>query len=95
MGGDGADGVVLGVEGLDDDSPAARAPARPSGHLGEHLEDAFAGTVVGEVDANVGAHDADEGDLGQVKALGHHLGADEDVDLAGLKLAQDTSSCSA
>ena len=87
VGGDGADGVVLGVEGLDDDAPAARAPARPSGDLCKHLEDAFAGAVVGEVDADVGAHDAHEGDLGQVKALGHHLGADEDVDLAGLELA--------
>ena len=89
VGGDGADGVVLGVEGLDDDPPATRAPAGPTSHLGQHLEDSLSGAIVGEVDADVGAHYAHEGDLGKVEALGDHLGADQDVDLAGLELAKD------
>lgn len=75
----------VGGEGLDDDFAFEFAATGAAGDLGEELEDAFAGTEVGDVEADVGVKDADQGDVGKVEAFGDHLGADEDVDLLGLE----------
>ncbi|MBE7452555.1 MAG: hypothetical protein HS111_27850 [Kofleriaceae bacterium] len=60
-------------------------PARATGAAGDlrqELEGALLGAEVRQRQRGVGAQDADEGDAGEVVALGHHLGADQDVDLA-------------
>ena len=80
--GRGVDGVVVGRVGLDDDAAGALAAAGAAGDLGEELERALAGAEVGQVQADVGVDDADDGDTGHVEALREHLRADEDVGLA-------------
>src|SRR3990170_1934905 len=73
------DGVVIGVEGLQD-HPTAEQPAPGSpGHLGEHLKGTFRGTEIRQVQAGVGRYDAHKGDQREIKAFGDHLSADEDV----------------
>lgn len=82
------DGGAVGDEGLDEDFAFHLAPACASGDLGEEGEGAFASTEVGGVEGEVGIEDADEGDVGEVEAFGNHLGAEEDVDFAGLEVGE-------
>ena len=58
-------------------------PARP-GDLLDLLEAALGRAQVAAGKAEVGIDHADQGQVGEVIALGHQLGADDDVDLAGL-----------
>lgn len=51
--------------------------------LGEEVEGAFFGGVVGEGEASVGLDDADGGETGKIEAFGDGLGADDEVDFAG------------
>src|SRR5688572_12788837 len=86
--GGGLDGVVLRGVALDDDARAGSAPPRAAGDLGQQAEGALPGAKIGEVQASIGVDDPDGGDAGEIKALGHHLGADNDIDVASLDLAQ-------
>ena len=72
-------------EGLDEDFALHFAAAGAAGDLGEELEGAFAGAEIGHVQGEIGVDDPDQGDVGKVQAFRDHLGADEDVDLAGAK----------
>lgn len=65
---------------MDEDFAFEFAASGAPGDLGEELEGALGGAEVGDVEADVGVEDTDEGDVGEVEAFGDHLGADEDVD---------------
>jgi hypothetical protein len=76
---------MLAVARLDqhlaDASPVAAGPAR---HLHQLGEQALAGAVILREQRGVRVQDADQGQLLEVVALGDHLGADQDVDLAAV-----------
>ena len=77
------DAVVLGIERLDDRLAGALAAPGAAGHLRQQLKRALAGAEVGQPEPDVGRDDADQRDARKVVALGDHLRADEDVELAG------------
>ena len=52
------------------------------------MEGALGGAEVGQAEGAVGTDYAHQRDAVHVVSLGDHLGADEQVDFAGLKLAQ-------
>ena len=79
------DAGALGREGLHDNLAGHFTAARASGDLGEELEGAFASAEIGNVEGEVGVEDADKGDVGEMEALGDHLGADEQIDLLSFK----------
>ena len=78
-------------EGLDEDFALDVAAAGAAGDLGEQLEGAFAGAEVRDDAGQVGVDDPDQRDVRKMQALGDHLRADEDVDLAGAEVAQDAA----
>ena len=79
---------MVGQVALEDDlAGQVRAPG-PSCHLGEELERALGGAEVGQAEAHVRVHDADQGHAWKVVALRDHLGADEDVRLPRLERGQ-------
>ena len=78
--GDGLDRRVVGLVALDDRPSRPVAAAGPPDGLGQELVGPFGGPLVGQVQRDVGADDADEGDLRDVEALGDQAGADEDVE---------------
>ena len=65
------------------------AAAGPARYLGQQLERPLAGPEIRLVQAQVGVNDPHQGDVGKMEALGDHLRADQDVDLAGAKIPQD------
>ena len=79
----------MGGEGLDDDFAFEFTASGTSGDLGDELEGALAGAEIGDVEAEVGVEDSDEGDVGEMQALGDHLGADKDVDFLGFEFPED------
>ena len=68
------------------DQHAARLVAAPgaAGDLLDLLEAALGGAQVAALQAEIGIDHADQGQVGEVIALGDQLGADDDVDLACL-----------
>ncbi len=82
------DRVVVGRVGLDHHPRTRRTPTGPARYLGEELERALAAPEIGQVQHRIGLDHPDRGDLRQVESLGHHLGADDDVDLVALNPAQ-------
>src|SRR5579885_1622927 len=82
------DRVVLGVNGLDQHLSGELAAAGASGHLGEQLKGALGGAEVGQSEADVGRHDSDQGDGGDVVAFCDHLRSHEVVELSGAELAE-------
>ncbi len=85
---DGCDGVVVGYEGLHDHAARSDVASGPARDLREKLKGAFGGAEVGHVEADVGRHHTDEQHARKVVALGHHLGADEDIELAFAEVTQ-------
>src|SRR6267154_1380276 len=85
----GPNRVVIGRARLYEHPAAARPPPRPSCHLRHKLECALAGPEIGEMEAGIGVHDADDGDVGKVEPLRDHLRAQQDVDLAARNTLQD------
>jgi len=80
--------VKRGRERLHEHPAGERAAAGPAGELGDERERPLLGAEVGEAQGLVGVeHDA-EGDVREVVALGHHLGADEHSRRRGLELLQ-------
>ena len=55
------------------------------------MEGAFAGAEIRQVQGQVGVDDADQRDVGEMQSLGDHLRAEQDIDLAGAKIAQDAA----
>ena len=82
-------GVVLRMARLDQHPAALGPPARAAGHLGEELEGSLGGAEIGQVEAGVGVHHADQRDVGEVEPLRDHLGADQEIHLAPLHRAED------
>jgi hypothetical protein len=81
-------GGMMRGEALDEDLALDIATAGAAGHLREELERALAGAKVRQMQGEVGVDDADERDIREMQALGDHLRADEDVDLADAKRAE-------
>ena len=79
---------MLGHIGLDQAAAGNDLAAGAPRHLIEKLKGAFGGARVGMGEAKIGVDHADECEAREVVALGHELGADDDVDLAVLDLAQ-------
>ncbi len=76
-------------QGLDDHlSPGLAAAAAP-GELGDHREGALLGAEVGEAQRRVGVEDRAQRHLGEVVALGDHLGADQDRAARLVEAAED------
>ena len=76
------DAVVIGIERLDDRFARLLAAAGAAGDLRQQLKRPLRRAEVGQAEADVGRHDADQRDARKVVALGDHLRADEHVDLA-------------
>ena len=76
-----ADGVMVGTHGLDDHPARFLAPAGPAGDLGDQLEGLLRRPEIRHIESAVGPHHPDQGDMGEMVALGDHLGADQDIDL--------------
>ena len=70
--------AALGRQGLDDHLAPGLAAAAAPGELGDHREGPLLGAEVGEAQGRVGVEDRAQRHLGEVVALGDHLGADED-----------------
>ena len=68
--------------------PSIVATPGAAGDLGEQLEGALGGAEVGQAEREIGADHAHQRDAVHVVALGDHLGADQQVDFAGLERAQ-------
>ena len=68
------------------DQHPARLVAAPgaAGDLLDLLEAALGGAQIAAVEPEVGIDHADQGQVGEMIALGDQLGADDDVDLARL-----------
>ena len=64
-------------QGLHDHLSPGLAPTAAPGELGDHREGALAGAEVGEAQGRVGVEDRAQRHLGEVVALGDHLGADQ------------------
>ena len=86
---DVADGLVVGVVGLDDNLALVAMSAGTAADLGHLLKRPLESPEVGEVDEVVGAHDAHHADVVEVQPLGNHLCAHEDVDAAVLEIVDN------
>ena len=75
---------VFGGEGLEEDLAWGFGAAGAAGDLVVELDGSFGGAEVAAGEAEVGVDHADEGEVGEVPAFGDDLGADDEVDLAGL-----------
>ena len=66
-------------------SAAERGPGRSAagaaGHLMQELIGALGRAQVAAVEAEIGIDHADQGQHGEMMALGDHLGADQEIDL--------------
>ncbi len=82
-------GRVKRRERLHDHFPFDIAAARAARHLREQLKGAFAGTKIGNVQAEIGVNNPHQRHVGEVQPFGDHLRADENVDFAGPKIAQN------
>ncbi len=79
---DRLDRRMVGLVALDERASRPVAATRAPDGLGQELVRPLGGPLVGQVERDVGAHDADQGDLRDVEALGHEAGPDEDVEPA-------------
>ena len=87
--GHGLDGGVVGLVGLHDGAPRPISSPGAPDRLGQQLPGALGGTLVGQVEGDVGRDDAHQRDLGDVEALGHEAGAHEHVGGAGGEVVDD------
>lgn len=83
------DGGMERGEGLDEHLALDIATSRPAAHLGQQLEGPLPSPEIRHVQTEVGMDDSDQGHVRKVEPLGDHLGADQDVDLAGPEVGQD------
>src|SRR5262249_51291800 len=74
--------------GLHEDFARCLAASSASGDLCEKLERAFASAEVGQMQREIGVDDADQRYVWKMQAFGDHLGADQNIDLAGPKTLQ-------
>src|SRR5262245_42420409 len=62
-----------------------------SGDLRQQLKRSFSRPEVRLMQCEVGVNDSDQSHVWKVQAFGDHLRADQDVDLAGAKIAEDAA----
>ena len=74
----------IGIVALDEDAARLVAAAGAAGDLADLLEGALGRAQVAAGQAQVRVDHADQGEVGEMIALGDELGADDDVDLARL-----------
>ena len=79
---------MLGHIGLDQPAPGNGLAAGAARHLTEQLEGALGRARIGLREAEIAVDHADQSKTRKVMALGDELGADDDIDLALLDLAQ-------
>ena len=70
---------------LDEDPSARLAAPAAAGELGDQREGALLGAEVGQPQRAVGVEDDAQGDVGEVVALGDHLGADQHARLGAAR----------
>ena len=73
---------MVRLVGLDDRPAGPLAATRPADGLDEELVGPFGGALVGQVERDVGRHDADQRHRRDVEALGDEARPDEDVEPA-------------
>ena len=83
------DGVVVGMVSLHEDGAGKLAASGASGDLGEELEDALGSAKVRQSEGKICTDDSYQRDPMDVMALGDHLRADEQVDLAGMEAHEE------
>ncbi len=83
------DDRIFGHKGLHDDLAAARRASRPPGHLRQHLEGTFGGERVGQVQAHVRQHNADQRHQRQIQPFGEHLRSDQHIRLMISEMRQN------
>ena len=74
---------MLGLVGLKDGPSRSVATPGPADRLDQELVRPLRGTLVGQVEGDVGRHDADQRDRRDVEALGHEARPDEDIETPG------------
>ena len=73
---------MFGGPGLQDGAARSVRPPRSARRLGQQLEGPLGGPQVAPAQAEIGIDHPDQGQKGEIMALGGRLGGDEDVDLA-------------
>ena len=68
-----------------------RSTSRAAGYLRQKLKSPFRRAEIGNVQSHVGIHHADQRDVGEVKPLGDHLRAQENVDQTATKGVEDAA----
>ncbi len=87
------DRARIGSNRLDEDVALAAAPHATS-ELGDHREGALLGAEVGEAQGGVGVEHHAQRDVGEVVALGDHLGTDQHTRGCVLEAAQQRGDAS-
>ena len=90
-----ADARRAGRQGLDQDPPTGLAPPAAAGELRDQREGALLGAEVRQAQRAVGVEDDAQRDVGEVVALGDHLGADEDAATRRARTRRARSACAA
>ncbi len=84
--------VVLRHQRLDDGEAGAIASSRASRDLRQQLKGPLGSTKIGETQADIGGHHADQRHVRKIMPLGDHLRADQHVELAARKTVQGMST---
>ena len=77
-------GMMRGAMGLNKHPAGLRAAPGAPGHLGQQGKGTLGTAKVGKIEPRIGADDPDQGDPGKIMPLGHHLGAEQNIDVAAL-----------
>lgn len=86
---DGLQDGVVWFPGLNEYFSWALASSGASGDLCEQLKRPFAASEIGKAERLVSRKDADEGDHGKIVSFGHHLGADEHIELSSTEVIEN------
>src|SRR4051812_33605315 len=82
------DRIVVGKERLQDDLTGDLSASGTSRYLCQQLKCSLGGAEIRKTQREVRAHYTDQRHAMDVVAFGHHLRADQDVNLAGIQLVQ-------
>jgi hypothetical protein len=75
---------IVGIPRLHDDSPRRIPTAGAPCNLHKKLKCSFVRTKIGNAESCIRIDDSHKSDVRQIVTLGHHLGPDENIDLASL-----------
>ena len=85
----GPDTVMPWGKGLNNYLPLLIASARSPGYLRQQLEGPFTGAKIGQMQADIGSNNPNQGNPGKIQTLSYHLRTDKDSGLLLLKGVQD------